>query len=127
MAPTAFFAGMTLPLFTLALIRDGGGERSVGRIYSANTLGAIAGIYLAVHWLVPLTGLKTTMIVAAAGDLALGWCALAFPAQPACVFRRCDACLAALVATVLLAEFDPMAMARVYRKGRARYRAVRTR
>ena len=29
---------------TLALMRAGGGERSIGRIYAANTLGAIVGV-----------------------------------------------------------------------------------
>jgi spermidine synthase len=124
MLPTAFFAGMTLPLFTLALIRDGGGERSVGRIYSANTVGAIAGIYLAVHWLIPLTGLKATMIVAAAGDLALGLVLLRrFPAalrSPWLVLAT--GCVVALAAAAQFARFDPMAMAAgVYRFGGARF------
>ncbi len=124
MLPTAFFAGMTLPLFTLALIRDGGGERSVGRIYSANTFGAIAGIYLAVHWLIPQTGLKTTMIVAAAGDLVLGLVLLRH--FPAAVRARwlvlATGCVAALAAAAQFARFDPMAMAAgVYRFGGARF------
>jgi predicted membrane-bound spermidine synthase len=124
MLPTAFFAGMTLPLFTVALMRDGDGERSVGRIYSANTLGAIAGIYIAVHWLIPLSGLKATMITAASGDLALGL-VLLLRFRSATRTRRAVAvsgCLVAIAATALSAQFDPMAMAAgVYRRGSARF------
>src|SRR5579859_7058038 len=72
MAPAAFFAGMTLPLLTLALVRKGGGEASVGRIYAANTFGAIAGVFLATHVLIPGLGLKLAMTLAAGGDLVLG-------------------------------------------------------
>jgi spermidine synthase len=123
MAPTAFFAGMTLPLFTLALIRDGGGERSVGRIYAANTLGAIVGVIVAVHLLVPLTGLKVTMLSAACGDLALGL-ALLWRTVPAArsVAPSLALCVIAVVTTALLARFDPMSMAGgVFRNGKARF------
>lgn len=51
MMPAAFCAGMTLPLFTTALLRQGASERAVGQIYAANTLGAIAGVLAAVHLL----------------------------------------------------------------------------
>lgn len=44
MLPTTFMAGMTLPLFTYVLLRKDSGESSIGRIYAANTLGAIAGV-----------------------------------------------------------------------------------
>jgi spermidine synthase len=72
MVPAAFFAGMTLPLFTLALLRAGGGEASVGRVYAANTVGAIVGVFLAMHVLIPDTGLKLAMIFGAVADIALG-------------------------------------------------------
>ena len=36
MLPTTFMAGMTLPLFTFVLIRQGHGEASIGQIYAAN-------------------------------------------------------------------------------------------
>ena len=42
MLPATFLAGMTLPLFTYALMRGGHGERAIGQVYAANTLGAIA-------------------------------------------------------------------------------------
>lgn len=43
MLPTTFMAGMTLPLFTYVLIRQGNGEGSIGKVYAANTVGAIVG------------------------------------------------------------------------------------
>src|SRR5690606_4224005 len=56
MFPAAFFAGMTLPLFTVALLRHGAGEASIGKVYAANTLGSIAGVFLMVHLLIPMMG-----------------------------------------------------------------------
>ncbi|MBH9578464.1 fused MFS/spermidine synthase [Inhella proteolytica] len=72
MLPAAFFAGMTLPLFTAALLREGGSERAVGQVYAANTLGAIAGVVLAVHLLVPQIGVVLSLLVAATVDVLIG-------------------------------------------------------
>ena len=72
MFPAAFFAGMTLPLFTMALLRSGAGESSIGKIYAANTLGAIAGVALAVHLLIPLLGVRLAVTLAALADALLG-------------------------------------------------------
>ncbi|WP_394509974.1 fused MFS/spermidine synthase [Roseateles sp. DXS20W] len=72
MAPAAFFAGMTLPLFTAALLRRGVGERAVGQVYAANTLGAILGVLVAAHVLMPLLGVGMTLLLAGAVDLAIG-------------------------------------------------------
>src|SRR5260370_14842908 len=71
MLPATFLAGMTLPLFTHALLR-GHGERAIGQVYAANTLGAIAGVLLAVHVLMPAVGLKLAMVIGAATDILLG-------------------------------------------------------
>src|SRR5690606_12728170 len=65
MLPAAFFAGTTLPLFTLALLRGGGGEGSIGRLYAANTVGAIVGVLLMTHVLVPLLGVRLGLVLAA--------------------------------------------------------------
>ena len=65
MLPATFLAGMTLPLFTHVLMRGGRGERAIGQVYAANTLGAIAGVLLAVHLLVPEAGMKLTLVVGA--------------------------------------------------------------
>lgn len=72
MFPAAFFAGMTLPLFTMVLLRAGAGESSIGRIYAANTLGAIAGVAIAVHLLIPVLGLRLAVTLAALVDAVLG-------------------------------------------------------
>ncbi|MGH8110212.1 MAG: fused MFS/spermidine synthase [Arenimonas sp.] len=78
MFPAAFFAGMTLPLFTMALLRTGHGESSIGRIYAANTAGAILGVLLTVHVLVPAIGLNLSLALAAAADVGLGLFLLRF-------------------------------------------------
>jgi spermidine synthase len=57
MFPAAFCAGMTLPLITHSLLRRGIGERAIGSVYAANTVGAIVGVFLAVHVGMPLHGL----------------------------------------------------------------------
>src|SRR5579872_4313413 len=49
MIPATFCAGMTLPLLTHALMRRGTGERAIGTVYAANTLGAIVGVVAAIH------------------------------------------------------------------------------
>ena len=72
MFPAAFFAGMTLPLFTLALLRIGGGERQIGRVYASNTLGAIVGVLVMVHVLVPMMGVRLAIILSALVDAGLG-------------------------------------------------------
>jgi predicted membrane-bound spermidine synthase len=72
MLPAAFCAGMTLPLITHSLLRAGCGERSIGLVYGANTIGAIAGVMLAVHVGLPLLGLKNLMLAGASIDIVLG-------------------------------------------------------
>ena len=72
MLPATFCAGMTLPLITGALLRRGTGERAIGQVYAANTLGAIGGVLFAVHLGLPLLGLKGTLVLGALIDAALG-------------------------------------------------------
>ncbi|HEX5612325.1 MAG TPA: fused MFS/spermidine synthase, partial [Burkholderiales bacterium] len=72
MLPATFCAGMTLPLITGALLRGGAGESAIGKVYAANTVGAIAGVLLAVHIGLPLLGLKGTLIAGALVDAAAG-------------------------------------------------------
>ena len=72
MFPATFCAGMTLPLLTYALFASGHGEKSIGAVYSANTLGSIVGVFAAAHIGLPLLGLKGLMIAGAALDVALG-------------------------------------------------------
>ena len=72
MLPATFCAGMTLPLITGALLRRGAGERAIGQVYASNTVGAIAGVLLAVHVGLPGLGLKGALIAGCAIDIALG-------------------------------------------------------
>ncbi len=72
MFPTAFFAGMTLPVFTAALLRNGADEQAIGKVYAANTIGAICGVFIAVHLLLPFVGMKSAILIAALIDIALG-------------------------------------------------------
>src|SRR3989442_9050130 len=69
MFPATFCAGMTLPLITFALL--GHGEKAIGAVYSANTLGSILGVFAAAHIGMPLLGLKGLISAGAALDLAL--------------------------------------------------------
>lgn len=121
MFPTAFFAGMTLPLLTLSLLRAGGGERAIGRVYAANTLGAIFGVLLAVHLLMPMLGVKFALWLAAAVDLGLGLVLL----NRITTWRaeRPTLALASTISIVCLGasffiKFDPLVLASsVYRTG----------
>ncbi len=72
MLPTTFFAGTTLPLITYSLLKKGFGEQSIGAVYGINTVGAIIGIFLTIHLLMPGLGLKGAIIFAAVVDIALG-------------------------------------------------------
>ena len=135
MFPAAFFAGMTLPLLTLALLRQGRGERAIGQVYAFNTVGAIVGVLAAVHVLMPLLGLKHALLVAAVVDLALGlWLlwpyrSLAAPGARARPARRGvpaaalagSLCVAGVIAAVVGVRFDPLVLSSsVYRHGGAR-------
>jgi spermidine synthase len=72
MFPATFCAGMTLPLITYALLRNGHGEKAIGAVYAANTLGSILGVVAAAHLGMPLLGLKGLIASGAAVDVALG-------------------------------------------------------
>ncbi len=72
MFPATFCAGMTLPLITFSLLRRGYGEKSIGAVYAANTLGAILGVFAAAHLGLPLLGLKNLIAAGATIDTVLG-------------------------------------------------------
>ena len=71
MLPATICAGMTLPLLTRFLM-DSGGEGAIGKVYAANTLGAIVGVFIALHILLPLAGIHAGIIIAAAVDIGIG-------------------------------------------------------
>ncbi len=123
MLPATFLAGMTLPLFTHVLMRGGHGERAIGQVYAANTLGAIAGVLVAVHVLVPAAGLKVTMVLGATLDIVLGaWLLRASGAlrQRTEAFVGLIAGLVAATITARAAAFAPERLASgVYRYGKS--------
>ena len=82
MIPASFCAGMTLPLLTRELMRRSAGERAIGFIYSANTFGAILGVVLTVHVLMPRIGIKGVILTGAAIHLALGFSRLLSRPRP---------------------------------------------
>lgn len=121
MFPAAFFAGMTLPLFTMSLLRRGYGEKSIGRIYAANTLGAIVGVVLAMHVLIPLIGLRLAVTLAALADIVLGLVllrALSARFKPKLYFGALGATLVVASLSLLFGGADPRALASgVFRHG----------
>lgn len=124
MFPAAFFAGMTLPLFTVAWLRAGGGEAGIGRLYAANTLGAIAGVMLMMHVLIPLIGVRLGIVLAALGDALLGFWLLARARQEVPPHRVGAAALMlafVLVLSLTLGRPDPREQTGgVFRSGVAR-------
>ena len=72
MLPATFCAGMTLPLITRMLMAGSAGERAIGAIYGANTLGSIVGAAAAGLILLPVLGLKGTLLAGGALDMLLG-------------------------------------------------------
>lgn len=125
MLPATFLAGMTLPLITLLLLRTRVGERSIGFVYAANTSGAIAGVLIAVHVLMPIIGLRAGMLVAGAIDIVLGLVLFA----RARANRRSHwldglvaaAAIAGMLGIAIGATFDPNRLASgVFRDGRSR-------
>ena len=122
MLPTTFMAGMTLPLFTYVLIRQGHGEGSIGQIYAANTIGAIVGVLIAVHIGLPILGLKGVILFGAMLDIGLGLVLLS--KEPVDRTRLIDLTAGgfigcgALVLTIAMANLDPLLLVSgVYRNG----------
>ncbi len=130
MLPAAFCAGLVLPLLTSAALRAGAGEGGIGRIYAANTLGAVAGVALTVAVLVPWLGLAGAVVAAALLDAALGIALLR--AAPTALSGRRVLALAGVLALALLLALgpgrpDPRALASgVFRHGQARLDAAVT-
>ncbi len=119
MFPATFCAGITLPLITYTLLRSGHGEKSIGAVYSANTLGSIAGVFAAAHFGMPLLGLKGLIAAGAALDAVLGlallWRAGVAPRWRLGAAGIVLACFAAVIAGV---QLDPYKMASgVFRRG----------
>ncbi len=121
MLPATFLAGMTLPLFTHVLIQRQAGERAIGRIYAANTCGAIAGVLFAIHVGLPLLGLKTLIAFGATLDILLGIFLLNYSAQgkrPVQIGAVALVCVGVIVGTMTMVDLDPARLTSgVYRHG----------
>ena len=72
MLPATFCAGMTLPLITRVLYRNGADESAIGEVYASNTAGSIVGVVLAGLLLLPLLGVKFLLVAGAALDVVIG-------------------------------------------------------
>ena len=121
MIPASFCAGMTLPLLTRELMRRGAGERAIGTIYAANTFGAILGVVLTIHVLMPRIGVKGVILCGAGIHLALGFSRL-LRRPKAAFLRGWRWPLASVFSLAVLLVFrpDPLRMTSgVYRTGSA--------
>ncbi len=124
MLPATFCAGTTLPLITLYLIKRGHGEASIGQVYAANTVGAIAGVIFSIHVGLPLLGLKHLLVLGGGLDAALGavllWSAASGLARGRAPLVLSSAGALAVALTSLFVRLDPRQMASgVYRYGDA--------
>jgi predicted membrane-bound spermidine synthase len=126
MIPTTFLAGMTLPVMTHVLLKSAD-ERAIGRVYASNTVGAIAGVILAVHGLLPSVGVKGTVLAGAVIQFAIAVIFAWRQTAPREVMRARMALGTAAVVMLLvgaLLQLDPLRMASgVYRQGHARLAA----
>ena len=121
MLPATFLAGMTLPLFTHVLLRSGHGEKSIGRIYAANTLGAVVGVLFSIHIALPAIGLKLTLFSGALLDIALGLLLLRLAAARRVDWLMAFCALAVPILVVRLVVLDQAILGGgVYRSGDAR-------
>lgn len=72
MLPATICAGMTLPLITYLLLEKGYNARSIGWVYSANTVGSIIGVIIASQIIMPILGLAQLVIIGSKTDIILG-------------------------------------------------------
>lgn len=114
MLPATIFAGMTLPLLTHYLLANGHGESSIGKVYAANTLGAIAGVIIASQLVMPALGVKNVILGGVIVDTALGLALLGYSDKWKGK-RGLMALAGAMIALVVVAgagtSFNPMRMA----------------
>ncbi len=122
MLPATFFAGMTLPLITHILLKEKHGEKSIGAVYAANTIGAISGVVIAVHVAMPLVGLKGLIVIGASVDIVAGIFLIWFFIKSASLRFRwgfSSAGIFLIAVTVFFAQLDTLSMASgVYRRSK---------
>jgi predicted membrane-bound spermidine synthase len=76
LAPATVLMGATLPTLTRSLTSDGHLSSAFGRLYTANTFGAILGTLAAGLVLIELVGLTGTLVIGAALSATAGVAAL---------------------------------------------------
>lgn len=69
LVPT-FMMGGTLPVIVRAVVAPADAGRGIGRLYALNTIGATLGALAAGFYLIPLVGLRMTVVFGAALNLA---------------------------------------------------------
>ena len=126
MIPTTFFCGMTLPVMTYVLMRGGTGERAIGAVYAWNTAGAIVGVIVAVHLLMPWIGVKGIVITGAALHAFLGVAYLSKTSSATQALKIARVPLAAatvaIVGTALAIDLDAVKLTSgVFRHGELRH------
>jgi spermidine synthase len=95
--------GATFPLVVRIITDDLGYlGRNVGSLYAVNTLGGVAGSFLAGFFFIPLIGVQTTIIFMVGINLAVG-CALLFASPYASAVLKRVAAFSAIV--LLIASF----------------------
>ncbi|MEM7407609.1 MAG: spermidine synthase [Pseudomonadota bacterium] len=119
MLPVTICAGMTLPLITFLLLKGGVGERSIGHVYAANTVGAIVGVLFAIHIGLPALGLADTIVFGAAIDIIIGLVLVVRARGRSPAVIGCGVVMAAVLASGLSLELDAKRMASsVFRYGK---------
>jgi len=120
MIPTTIVAGMTLPVMTHYLMNAGSGEQAIGKVYAANTVGAIVGVLLAIHLLLPVVGTKGAVITAALMQAAIALLFLTRGQRTRGTWMALAASLLVVVVIAVGVRLDPTRMASgVYRSGQA--------
>jgi predicted membrane-bound spermidine synthase len=118
MLPATFCAGTTLPLITHVLLRAGHGNKSIGLVYCANTVGAIAGVIAAVHIGMPFLGLKGLIIAGGCTDICLGVFLLLRYRKTSHSLAAAAAGIVIVGAVILRVQLDHLKMASgIYRNG----------
>jgi spermidine synthase len=84
--PTTLMGG-TLPVLTRALMGDDRAllKPSLGRLYGLNTLGAMTGTALAGFFLIEFVGVRASLFLTAALNLAIGFAAIRYGREQAVV------------------------------------------
>ncbi len=113
-----FWEMMLVPMYFLIALWGHNAPDGKGRIYAANSLGAIVGVLFAIHIGLPRTGLGLTLATGAMLDLALGLVLLGLAGAAPTWRLAAVATLAVPLLVVRLVPLDPSLLSSgVYRTG----------